>query len=248
MLTNKIIIVTGGTKGIGKSIVLEFLKRGAQVIAIYSKDNIVAEEMKDHLSEDERNRLFFYKGSIRDIDFIRGLFKEIEAKFGKLNVLINNAGIHRDNLFLDMEEDDWNSVMATNLKGTLNMSLFASEIMKKSTVPSYIINISSISGVFGRAGQANYACSKGAIIGMTKLLAKKFAKYSIFVNAIVPGLIRTEMMEDMPEEKIEEISNATILKRLGEPEEVAKTVLFLVSGDFSYVSGTCIKVDGGYSK
>ena len=138
--------------------------------------------------------------------------------------------------------------MATNLKGTLNMSLFAAEIMKKSTEPSYIINISSISGVFGRAGQANYACSKGAIIGMTKLLAKKFAEHSIFVNAIVPGLIRTDMMEDMPEEKIEEISNATILKRLGEPQEVAKTALFLVSGDFSYVSGACIKVDGGYLK
>src|SRR3989338_1610157 len=248
MLTNKTIIVTGGTKGIGKSIVLEFLKHGAHVIAVYSKDNIAAERMKDHLSEDEQNRLFLYKGSINDVGFIKGLLKEIEAKFGRLNVLINNAGINRDNLFLDMEEDDWNSVMATNLKGTLNMSLFAAEIMKKSTEPSYIINISSISGVFGRAGQANYDCSKGAIIGMTKLLAKKFAEHSIFVNAIVPGLIRTDMMEDMPEEKIEEISNATILKRLGEPQEVAKTALFLVSGDFSYVSGACIKVDGGYLK
>ena len=247
-MTNKTIIVTGGTKGIGKSIVLEFLKQKAQVIAVYSKDDISAQKMKDDLSESDRNRFFLYKGSIEDVDFLRNFFKDIEAKFGKLNVLINNAGINKDGLFLDMEEDDWNSVMATNLKGTLNMSLFASEIMKKSTGPSHIINISSISGVFGRAGQANYACSKGAIIGMTKLLAKKFAEYSIFVNAIVPGLIRTDMMEDMPEEKIEEISNATILKRFGEPEEVAKTALFLVSGDFSYVSGTCIKVDGGYSK
>lgn len=248
MFTNKIVVVTGGTKGIGKSIVLEFLKRGAQVIAIYSRDYMAAEDLKGHLSQEERNRISFYKGSVEDIGFMKGLFQEIEAKFGKLNILVNNAGINRDNLFLDMEEDDWNSVMATNLKGTLNMSLFAAELMKKSTEPSYIVNISSISGVFGRAAQANYACSKGAIIGMTKLLAKKFVKDRIFVNAVVPGLIRTDMSKNISQEKIEEIVRATVLKRMGEAEEIAKTVAFLVSGDFSYVSGTCIKVDGGYLK
>ena len=248
MLTNKIVVITGGTKGIGKSIVLEFLKHGAQVIAVYSKDDAAVEKVKDHLSESERNRLVFYKGSIQDTDFIQGLFKELETKFGRLNILINNAGINKDRLFLDMEEDNWNSVMATNLKGTLNMSLFAAELMKKSTETGYIVNISSISGVFGRAAQANYACSKGAIIGITKLLAKKFAKDRIFVNAVVPGLIRTEMSKNVSQEKVEEIIRATVLKRIGEAEEVAKTVLFLVSGDFFYVSGACIKVDGGYLK
>lgn len=248
MFTHKMVVVTGGTKGIGKSIVLEFLKRGAQVMAVYSRDHRAAEDLKGHLSQEERNRISFYKGSVEDRDFMRGLFQEIEAKFGNLNVLVNNAGINRDNLFLDMDEDDWNSVMATNLKGTLNMSLLAAELMKKSTEPSYIVNISSISGVFGRAAQANYACSKGAIIGMTKLLAKKFAQDRIFVNVVVPGLIRTDMSKNISQEKIEEIVRATVLKRMGEAEEIAKTVLFLVSGNFSYVSGACIKVDGGYLK
>ncbi len=248
MLANKIIVVTGGTKGIGRSIVLEFLKQRAQVITIYSQDDAAAEKMRDSLSEDKQKRFFLYKGRVEDIDFLRSFLKEIESKFGKLNVLINNAGINRDNLFLGMKEDDWDRVITTNLKGTLNTSLLASEIMKKSAGPSYIINISSISGIFGRVGQVNYACSKGAIIGITRLLAKKFAKYRIFVNAVVPGLIRTKMTEDMSGEKAEEIIEATILKRIGEPEEVAKTVLFLVSGDFSYASGACIKVDGGYLK
>jgi len=248
MFTDKTIIVTGGTKGIGKSIALEFLKQNAQVIVVYSNDDIAAREMRDNLSANASDKCFFYKGSIKDIGFLQGMFKDIESRFGKLNILINSAGINRDNLFLDMEENDWDSVIATNLKGTLNTSLIAFEIMKKSAERSYIINISSISGVFGRAGQANYACSKGAIIGITKLLAKKFAQYPIFVNAVVPGLIRTEMIKNMSEEKTSEIINATILKRIGEPEEVAKVILCLVGGSFSYVSGTCIKVDGGYSK
>lgn len=248
MFTDKIVVVTGGTRGIGQSIVLEFLKQGGRVIVVYSKDQAAAEKMKDRLSEDQRNRLFLYKGSIHDTDFVKWLFKEIETRFGRVNILINNAGINRDRLFLDMEEDDWNSVMTTNLKGTLNMSLLASELMKKSPDTSYIINLSSISGVFGRAAQANYACSKGAIIGMTKLLAKKLAHDRIFVNAVVPGLIRTEMSENISQEKVEEITGAAVLKRIGEAEEIAKTITFLVSGDFSYVCGACIKVDGGYLK
>lgn len=248
MLANKIILVTGGTKGIGKSIVLEFLKHGACVIAVYAKDQIAAHHMRNNLSANEQDRLFLYQGFIEETDFIQKLFRSIEMKFGRLDILINNAGTNKDLLFLDMEEDDWNNVVTTNLKGTLNASLLAAEMMKKSQGPSYIINISSISGVFGRAGQANYACSKGAIIGITKLLAKKFVKNNIFVNAVVPGLIRTEMIKGMSDEKMEEISNATILKRLGEPNEVAKTVLFLVGGNFSYVSGACIKVDGGCLK
>ncbi len=248
MFTNKVIVVTGGTKGIGRCIALEFLKRSAQVIVVYSNDDIAAKKMEESLPAPQRERLILYKGSIKDTDFLRMIFKDIETRFGKLNILINNAGINKDNLFLDMEKDDWGSVITTNIKGTLNASLMAAEIMKKSAESNYIINISSISGVFGRAGQANYACSKGAIIGITKLLAKKFAQYSIFVNAVVPGLMRTEMIEDMPEDKISEIINTTILRRVGEPEEISKVVLCLVSGDFSYVSGTCIKVDGGYSK
>jgi len=248
MLTNKVIVVTGGTKGIGKSVVLEFLKQGARVMAVYSKDDDAAQNLKNSLSVNEKDRLFFYKGSVQDIHFLRKLFQDIETKFGQLDILINNAGTNKDDLFLDMEEDAWVNVISTNIKGTLNASLLASEIMKKSANPGYIVNISSISGVFGRAGQANYACSKGAIIGITKLLAKKLFKDHIFVNAVVPGLIRTEMAQDMSEEKTKEIIAAAVLSRIGEVQEVTKMILFLACEDSSYTSGTCIKVDGGYLK
>ena len=248
MFKDKVIIVTGGTKGIGRSIVLEFLSQGARVITVYASDDVAAGKMKEGLSLDEQGRFFLYRGSIEDLNFIRILFQNIEAKFGQLNILVNNAGVNQDRLFLDMEESDWNKVITTNIKGTFHMSLLAADLMKRSVQPSHIVNIASISGIFGRAGQANYACSKGAVMGMTKLLAKRFARDDIFVNAIVPGLIRTDMAERMPLEKIEEITHATVLKRMGDPEEVAKVVLFLASGGFSYVSGACFKVDGGYLK
>lgn len=248
MFSNKVIIVTGGTKGIGKSIVLEFLKRGAEVITVYSRDDSAAEMMKKGLPADQQDKLFFHKGSVNVTNFLRKFFYEIESKFDKLNILINNAGINRDDLFLNMEDSVWDKVVTTNIKSALNTSLLASNLMKKSMEPAYIINVSSISGVFGRAGQANYACSKGAIIGVMRLLAKKFTQDRIFVNTVVPGLVNTEMIMDMPREKIEEIIRATVLNRIGETEEVAKVVLSLTSGDFSYVSGTCIKVDGGYLK
>lgn len=248
MLTNRVVVVTGATKGIGKSIALEFLKVNAQVIGIYSRDDSAAEKVREGLPENQLKKLTFYRGSIEDVAFLERVFKDIEAKFGKLNILVNNAGINKDSLFMEMTEKVWNSVITTNIKGTLNAALLAAEIMKKSTESSFIINLSSISGIFGRAGQANYACSKGAIIGITKLLAKKYSQYPIFVNAVVPGLIRTDMSKIMTEDKILEITKATILKRIGEPQEIAKVIRALVSGDFSYVSGTCIKVDGGYSR
>lgn len=248
MFTDKVIIVTGGTKGIGKSIVLEFLKQNANVITIYSKEDDALQKMKEGLSVEAVDKFFAYKGSISDIIFLSSFFQKVKTKFGKIDVLVNNAGINRDSLFLDMSEDDWNIVININVKGTLNMSLLASEIMKESTERGFIINISSISGVFGRVGQANYACSKGAIIGITKLLAKKLAKYNINVNAVIPGLIRTVMTDVTSEEKNNEIIEATILKRIGEPEEVAKAVLCLAGEVSSYISGTCIKIDGGFLK
>lgn len=248
MFHNKVVVVTGGTKGIGKSIVVEFLKRNADVVVIYSTDDASAKQLEESFRMSQRRKLFFYKGTILDVNFLKMVFRDIEAHFGKLDVLVNNAGINKDSLFLDMDQQDWEKVITTNIKGTLNSCLLASDLMKKSSFASHIVNISSISGIFGRSAQANYSCSKGAIIGMTKLLAKKFAHYPIFVNTVVPGLIRTEMAGNMPEDKINEIINATILRRIGEPDEIAKVVVSLVSGDFSYVSGTCIKVDGGYSR
>ena len=248
MLTNRVVVITGATKGIGKSIVLEFLKANALVIGIYSQDDRAAEKVRESLPANQLKNFILYRGSIEDTAFLARVFQDIEEKFGQLNILVNNAGINKDSLFMEMTQEAWNNVITTNIKGTLNAGLLAAEIMKKSADSSFIINLSSISGIFGRAGQANYACSKGAIIGITKLLAKKYSQYPIFVNTVVPGLIRTEMSKAMTEDKVSEITNATILKRIGEPQEIAKVIRSLVSGDFSYVSGTCIKVDGGYSR
>jgi NAD(P)-dependent dehydrogenase (short-subunit alcohol dehydrogenase family) len=254
---NKIVLVSGGTKGIGRSICLEFLKQGATVLAIYSSDETAVSEMKKLAPKN----LFFYKGSIADILFLKKMFTEIKSKFGGLDVLVNNAGINRDGLFFDMQKDAWHDVMEVNVKGTFLMSLLASECLKntnfanlkifekfKKQKKAYIVNISSIAGVYGNVGQANYSTSKGAIIGMTRLFAKKYFDLNINVNCLIPGLIETEMIQSMPKEKVEQMASIVTMKRLGKPEEIAKTVLFLSSEDSSYMTGTSVFVDGGFLK
>ena len=248
MFLNRVILVSGGTKGIGKSIVKEFLGQHAQVISIYSKDESAAEKLKAEVSNIELENLTLYKGSICDLKFLGFLMQEIQAKFGRLDILVNNAGITKDALFLEMHDDEWDAVISTNVKGTINLSLLAAKLLIKSQGKSHIINISSISGIFGRAGQANYACSKGAIIGLTKLLAKMDTQFNIQVNTVIPGLIEPEMVKNLNEEKISEVLHASILKRMGTAEEIAKVVMFLASDASSYISGTCIKVDGGFLK
>jgi 3-oxoacyl-[acyl-carrier protein] reductase len=248
MLTDKVALITGGTKGIGRSIVELFLANSAHVITTYSKDDVAAKTLSEELEKKYPKKIEIHKGSVLDIGFIQNLLQKVKNTFGKLDILVNNAGITRDSLFLETSKEAWRDVLATNMGGTLNFSILASDLMKKTNGFSHIINITSISGIFGRSGQAHYACSKGAIIGATKLLAKKYRDLHIRVNSLSPGLIATEMVDTLSEEKYSEVVNATILKRIGHPDEVAKTALFLASENSSYISGTCVRVDGGFLK
>lgn len=245
---DKIVLVSGGTKGIGRSISLEFLKRDAKVLAIYSKDDSALKDMNILIPEKYKNNIFYFKGSIADKNFLEKLFKEIKEKFFKIDFLINNAGINKDNLFLEMTETEWLEIFDVNLKGTYLMSFFANKLLKrnKNEDGSCIVNISSISGVYGKAGQVNYSTTKGGILGMTKFFANKYAEDNIRVNAVIPGLIETEFINDMKNDNISEILNFVSLKRLGKPEEVANVVLFLCSKYSSYINGSSIFVDGGF--
>lgn len=245
---DKIVLVSGGTKGIGRSISLEFLKKGAKVLVIYSKDDVALKDMNILIPEKYKNNIFYFKGSISDKNFLKNLFKEIKEKFLRIDFLINNAGINKDNLFLEMTENEWMEVFDVNLKGTYLMSFFANKLLKrnKNEDGSCIVNISSISGVYGKAGQVNYSTTKGGIIGMTKFFANKYAEDNIRVNAVIPGLIETEFINNMKNENISEILDFVSMKRLGKPEEIANVVLFLCSKYSSYINGSSIFVDGGF--
>ena len=258
---DKIVLVSGGTKGIGRSISLEFLKHGAKVLAIYSSDEEAKDELLQIVPRNFRENLFFFKGSIADIEFLKTMFETIKSKFGRLDILVNNAGINRDSLFFDMTQKDWEEVININVKGTFLMSLFAGECLKKTGLKnlkifqnftnhekSQIVNISSVSGVYGNVGQANYAASKGAVAGMTQVFARKYFDWNINVNCVIPGLIETDMMLDMPKEKVEQMASILTMKRLGKPGEVAKAVMFLCSENASYMTGSSLFVDGGFLK
>ena len=245
---NKIVLVTGGTKGIGKSITLEFLNSGAIVFALFSKDLAAAQNLIKNVSPEYKKNLFLRQGSISDKNFLKKTFAEIKSKFSRLDILINNASINKDQLLINMPTKDWEIVINTNLKGTFLASLLAGKLLAKNTKKSHIVNLSSITAIYGLAGQTNYALSKGAILGMTKLFAKKYSDSNILVNAVIPGLIDTEITRKMPIENANELKNATILKRMGQPSEVAKTVTFLCSENSSYITGSAIFVDGGFFK
>lgn len=244
---DKVVLVTGGSKGIGKSICLEFLKRGAKVISVYSSDDSSANAFLDELN-DLRENLIFFKGSVVDKVFLKSMFDEVKKRFFKLDVLVNNAGITRDSLFLNMSKDDWQKVIDINIKGTFLTSLLALDLIKKEVGRSYIVNLSSVSGVYGNIGQVNYSTSKGAVIGMTKVFAKKYSEYNINVNCIVPGLIDTEMMNTIPQAKLIQMTDILTIKRLGRPEEIANSIMFLCSKSADYMTGSSIFVDGGFLK
>jgi len=247
-MTAKTVLVTGGTKGIGKAITVEFLRLGARVIATYASDHNAAEQFKLTLSSDLNNRLWIKQCSASDYQETVSLCQQIETQWGQLDGVVNNAGINSDSLFLDMELDAWTKVLTANLGGAMMTSLATIDLLSRNSKPTFLINISSVSGLYGRAGQANYATSKGGIIGLTKLLARKYAGRNIQINCLVPGLIGTEMADDMPPGKVAAIEEATFLKRIGTVQEVAQAVLFLAGTGGSYMSGSILSLDGGFFK
>lgn len=237
------VIVTGGTRGIGAGITESFLKLGATVIATYSGNDIAANSFKDKNAL-YGNKLVLKKFNVASTSEVEKFFKDYETEFQSLEVLVNNAGIRRDQIIPSMTEDDWDAVIDTNLKGTYNMTRFAVLAMMKNRY-GRIINMSSIGGKLGLPGQANYAASKAGQIALSLSVSKEVAKRNITINNVCPGFIETELLKDLPEEQIKEYKGQVPMKRFGKVEEVAHAVLFFASKESSYITGTTIDVAGG---
>ncbi len=237
-------IVTGGTRGIGKAIVLELAKRGANVAFNYSKSADEAEKLKAGI-EGLGVKSFATQCDVANTESSADFVKQVTAEFGTVDFLVNNAGITRDTLILRMKEDDWDSVIDTNLKGAWNFSKAVLRPMMKNESGGSILNISSISGVVGMLGQTNYSASKAGMIGLTKALAKEIASRKITVNALALGLIETEMASEMNAEFREKILAQIPLGRLGNVQEVAEIACFLLSDSAKYITGQVIQPDGG---
>ena len=237
-------IVTGGTRGIGKAIVLELARRGANVAFNYSKSADEAETLKGEV-EALGVKALAAQCDVASTEAAAEFVGQVKEAFGTVDYLVNNAGITRDQLILRMKEEDWDSVIDTNLKGAWNFSKAAVRPMLRNENGGSILNISSISGVVGMLGQSNYSASKAGMIGLTKSLAKEVASRSITVNALALGLIETEMAAEMNAEYREKILTQIPLGRLGNVQEVAEIACFLLSPSATYITGQVIQPDGG---
>ena len=241
MLKGKVALITGATRGIGKAIALKFAENGADIALNYRSDNEALRTLVSEL-EDKGVKVLPVQGSV--LEDANKIVKEAVDGLGKLDIVVNNAGITKDGLIVRMKEEDFDAVIDTNLKGTFNMMKATSSIMMKQR-SGKIINISSVVGLVGNAGQSNYSASKAGIIGLTKSIARELGGRGINVNAIAPGFIQTDMT-DVLSDKIKESMESTIpLKRLGNPEDVANLALFLGSNLSDYITGQVIAVDGG---
>ena len=242
-LSGKTAIITGASRGIGKAIAECFVKEGAKVAFTYLSSEEKAKALEAELSKDGGVAKGF-KSDASHFDQASKLIDDVIAEFGTIDIVVNNAGITRDNLLMRMSEEDWDNVMTTNLKSIFNMTKAVQRIMLKQRSGS-MINMSSVVGVKGNAGQSNYAASKAGIIGFTKSIALELGSRNIRCNAIAPGFIETEMTGQLDEKVVAEWRNAIPLKRGGTPEDVAQLVLFLASDKSSYITGQVINVDGG---
>ena len=242
-MSNKTAIVTGGTRGIGRAIVLELAKNGCNVAFNYSKSDDLANELLKEI-EALGVKAMAKKADVSDFESAKNMVKEVKDNFGQIDFLVNNAGITRDKLLALMKEEDWDDVININLKSVYNFSKAVIMTMVKQKRGN-ILNITSVSGIAGVAGQANYSASKAGMIGFTKALAKEVGKANINVNAIACGFIETDMTASLPEEYKKKMTEMTSLKRFGTTEDVAKVAMFLLSDDAKYITGQVISVDGG---
>jgi 3-oxoacyl-[acyl-carrier protein] reductase len=237
-------IVTGGTRGIGRSIVLELARRGASVAFNYSKSADEAESLAVEIRKLGGN-VVSAQCDVASTEAAAEFVKQVVSEFGTLDYLVNNAGITRDQLILRMKEEDWDSVIDTNLKGAWNFSKAAVRPMMRNENGASILNITSISGVVGMLGQSNYSASKAGMIGLTKSLAKEVASRRITVNALALGLVETEMASEMNSEYREKILSQIPLARLGNTQEAAEIACFLLSSSAAYITGQVVQADGG---
>jgi 3-oxoacyl-[acyl-carrier protein] reductase len=242
-LEGKVALVTGASRGIGREIALELARQGANVAVNYagseSKANQVVDEIKAIGKE-----AFVIKCDVSNSDEVAAMVKETVDRFGKLDILVNNAGITKDNLLMRMKEEEWDDVININLKGVFLCTKAVTRQMMKQRV-GRIINITSVVGVSGNPGQANYVAAKSGVIGLTKTTAKELASRNITVNAIAPGFITTDMTDKLSDEVKGEMLKQIPLARLGEPKDIAKMTAFLASDDASYITGQTLHINGG---
>ncbi|MBS3971416.1 MAG: 3-oxoacyl-ACP reductase FabG [Erysipelotrichia bacterium] len=234
-LEGKVAIITGGARGLGQSMAELFASEGAKVIAADMGDlNYECEGVEG------------FQLNVTDVEGCERLFNYAKEKYGRIDILVNNAGITRDSLTRKMSDDMWNLVIDVNLKGVFNLTRFVGPFMAEQGTGS-IINISSVVGEFGNIGQANYAATKAGVIGMTKSWAKEFAMKGaqVRVNSIAPGYTLTDILKTVPQDLLDKFAAQTMLKRLAQPEEIAKAALFLASDDASYITGHNLSVNGG---
>lgn len=240
---SQVAFITGATRGIGRQIAITLAKEGYDIALNYRRENEELESVKKEV-EKQQVRCIAIKGDVSHFEDCERLVKQVIEEFGKIDVLVNNAGITKDMLFMRMNKEDFEQVIAVNLVGTFNVTKNVIRHMLKARC-GRIVNISSVVGISGNAGQTNYAASKAGIIGFTKSLAKEVASRGILVNAVAPGFIETSMTEVLKEEVKEEIAKSIPLKRMGTAQDVANVVKFLVSEDSAYMTGQVIQVDGG---
>ena len=239
----KTALVTGASRGIGAAIAKKLAARGFMVIINYGHSSAAAEEVKNQI-EQAGGQAVLMQGDVSSGDDVDRMFKDIKKTWGRLDVLVNNAGINRDTLLVRMKEDQWDAVLSTDLKSVFFTTKAAASLMMRQRSGS-IINIASVVGVTGNAGQANYAAAKAGVIGFTKSVAKELAARGIRVNAIAPGFIETDMTDAIPEKIREGMLETIPLRRGGKAEDVANAVAFLASDDAGYIIGQVLKVDGG---
>jgi len=242
-LEGRVAIVTGAARGIGKAIAETLAQRGANIVVVDLRMELAEETAKEITAKTGANAIAL-EADVSDRESVKAMIKSALEKFGKIDILVNNAGITRDGLIMRMKEEDWDMVLDINLKGAFNCAQALARPMMKQRY-GRIINITSVSGVVGQAGQTNYSSSKAGLIGFTKALAKELGSRNITVNAVAPGFIETVLTDDLPEEIKEFSMKMTPMARFGKPEDIANAVAFLAAEESSFITGVTLQVDGG---
>jgi len=242
-LEGKVALITGSSRGIGAAIAKDLAANGASVIINYNSNSTAADEVVSEIVN-EGGQAIAKQADVSDFDQASGLITGIKKELGRLDILVNNAGTTRDNVIMMMKEADWDLVINTNLKSAWNCSRAAARIMMRQRT-GRIINITSVAGISGNAGQSNYSASKAGMIGLTKSLAREIGPRGITVNAIAPGFIPTDLTNDLIEDLEDTITEMTSMRRLGTPEDVANLTTFLASDQSSFITGQVIAIDGG---